>query len=188
MKRSELKSLVKECLVEILSEQFISTTVKRAVNETVSQIAVQKKQLTEDKQRQPVRQAITDSTNAQAMRQKLRSIIAPDTIPVAANYSSNQAAVAQAPDDETDTERIRKFNETLARIKSGASNQQRIQQPAKEQIAESANPLASIFQDTAETTLQQQKVMQPGELAPDDPGIDISSFVNPNWKTIAGIK
>lgn len=188
MKRSEFKSLVKECLVEILSEQFISTTVKQAINESIQAIATvaPNKQLIESKQH--IIKQVTNTAEVQAMKQKLREIMAPDTISRTTVHVEPIATTVQALIEETDEERMKKFQETLARVKMGASNKQKIVQPAREQVTESSNALSSIFKDTAETTLQQQMAIQPGELAPNDPGIDISSFINPHWKTIAGIK
>lgn len=204
MKRSEFKSLVKECLLELLSEQFISSTVKQAISESITRAAAvanttaTQKRLVEVKQNTNGKQATTQQNNsadAQAIRQKLRELMAPDTLHINDSKTSNSVERVVAPIvEESDEERMKKFKETLARVKSGQSNQQAMSpKQAPERIVENTNrnnndPLSSIFQDTAETTLLKQMVNQPGELAPNDPGIDISAIANPAWKTLAGIK
>jgi len=165
LKRSDLKTLIKECLYEIITEDFIGKTIQEKLIEVVAS---------------HTRKASTNT------------IYEDDVLPPFQPRPAERDILQEQYNAEI-AERMNKYKQTLNSVYSSQRVQEQRTNPAKKMGEQAANVLGikdnvmrSIFEDTAQTTVRKQRE---GPHAGDghDPGIDISTIFNPEWAKMAGL-
>ena len=177
LKRSDIKALVKECLMEILSEEFIASAVKARVNEVIVKDVPRSKRFTHSEQPKHTVQeeASFDLSQHPAWQQ-----------------AATPAQTQKHAQNENDWhERFEKYQQS---IRGGAKKQQT-------SVADTLNVadpvMRMIFEDTERTTVREQAAVgdtgkQTGQVNPgvpglDQDGLDITKMFNPKWSDLAGL-
>jgi hypothetical protein len=169
LKRTEFKELIKECLMEILSESFIDNLVKQRINEmrAIQQSASQPQYI-------PPRPVPVKA--ATATQQQLRETL----------LINNAEQVDWA-------ERQSRFKDIINNIKNPQKQSALPQSKPVERIVESndtpAGVMQSIFEDTARTTVKAQAAAESGNIvdANNEEGIDVLPMMTKDWGAIAGL-
>lgn len=173
MKRNELKALVKECMLEILSESFIKNAVATQVSESI----IVKNVAANTKQERIHEQQTHRNEKQHSAPNKIRDVI----------------------DNDDMNERFGKYNQILNNMKQNQNkthnNNERViikERSPADALGIKDNVMRSILEDTEKTTVREQA--SHGDkydgMSVDDlsPGVDISGIsAAKNWAKMAGL-